>query len=83
MNEIAIHMKLFGTFRKFGDVLDFTVPAGSTASFVKKMMSNILSGGESSLVFDSVLADDNAVLPDTHVFKTDARLSILPPVCGG
>lgn len=76
-------MKLFGAFRKFGDALNFTVPAGSTGAVVKKTLSSLLSGNEASLVFDSVLADDSAVLTDGHVFQADAKLCILPPVCGG
>ena len=83
MREIAIHIKLFGAFRKFGDALDFSAPAGSTAAAVKKILSGLLKGSESMLVFDSVLADDAAILPDSHVFESDSRLSILPPVCGG
>ncbi len=83
MTDISIHMKLFGAFRKFGDALDFSVPAGSTGAVIKKALSTLLKGSEASLVFDSVLANDNAILPDNHVFKSDVRLSILPPVCGG
>lgn len=83
MNAITIHMKLFGAFRKFGDALDFTVPVGSTVEVVKKTMSSLLSGNEASLVFDSVLANDSAILTDNHIFNANAKLCILPPVCGG
>lgn len=83
MSEIAIHIKLFGSFRKFGDTLDFFVPVGSTAGAIKKTLSGLLNGSESMLVFDSVLANDKAILRDNHVFESDAQLSILPPVCGG
>ena len=83
MTEIAIHIKLFGAFRKFGDALHFSVPAGSTVATIKKVMSEFIKGKESTLVFDSVLANDNAVLPDNYIFEADAKLCILPPVCGG
>ena len=83
MTEIAIHIKLFGAFRKFGDALDFSVPAGSTVATIKKAMSEFIKGKESMLIFDSVLANDNVILQDNHIFETNAKLCILPPVCGG
>ncbi|MBP7722542.1 MAG: hypothetical protein KA155_08405 [Alphaproteobacteria bacterium] len=83
MKEIAIHIKLFGAFRKFGEALNFSVPSGSSGAAIKKAISGLLKGNEAALVFDSVLANDNAILPDSHIFESDSRLSILPPVCGG
>lgn len=83
MTEISIHIKLFGAFRKFGGALDFCVPAGSTVATIKKVMSGLIKGPESTLVFDSVLADDDVILQDNHIFETNVKLCILPPVCGG
>lgn len=81
MNTITIHMKFFGGFRKFGEGLDFTVPAGSTIAAVKTTLQEQLDGY--GLVSDSVLANDNTILRDGDILKSDAELSILPPVCGG
>lgn len=81
MSTIAIHMKLFGGFRKFGESLDFFVPTGSTVEAIKVALQEKLNGD--SLVLDSVLANDNAILRDSDVLESDAQLSILPPVCGG
>ena len=39
MSTITIHIKFFGGFRKFGEYLDFTVPAGSTIAAVKSNTS--------------------------------------------
>lgn len=83
MKQIAIDIKLFGAFRKFGKTLALKVPSGSSAGFVKEALSRMLKGGEAALVFDSALADDKKILPDDHILETDAALSILPPVCGG
>lgn len=81
MNTIAVHIKLFGAFRKFGESLDFCLPAGSTIATVKAALRQKLNG--EGLVSDSVLANDNAILRDHEVLDKDAELSILPPVCGG
>lgn len=81
MGEITIHMKFFGAFRKFGDGLDFSVPAGSTIAAVKTALQKKLNG--EGLVLDSALANNNSILRDSDVLSEDAELSILPPVCGG
>ena len=78
---IQIHIKLFGAFRKFGESIDFCLPAGSTIASVKTALQQKLNG--EGLVSDSVLANDNAILRDSDVLNSDADLSILPPVCGG
>ena len=81
MSDITIHMKFFGAFRKFGESLDFAVPAGSNVTAIKNILQEKLKGD--GLVLDSVLANDNAILRDEDVLNGDAALSILPPVCGG
>ena len=81
MNDITIHMKLFGGFRKFGESLDFSVPAGSTVVAIKATLQEKLNGDR--LVLDSVLANDSNILRDNDILSSDTELSILPPVCGG
>ena len=81
MSSIAIRIRFFGVFRKFGESLDFSVPAGSTISAVKAVLQEKLDGY--GLVSDSVLANDNAILRDGDILEGDAELSVLPPVCGG
>lgn len=78
---IAVNVKFFGAFRKFGQGLKLSVPAGSTVATIKKSLQERLDGY--GLVSDSVLADDNTILRDGDVIEQDAELSILPPVCGG
>ncbi len=79
MNKITLEIKLYGAFRKFGDSIKISVPKDSDMERVKSVLSKNLS----ELVNDSVLANDNEILPKTYVFKQDMMLSILPPVCGG
>lgn len=80
MADITIHMKFFGVLRKFGEGLDFSMPAGSKVSAVREVLQNKL--GE-ALVSDCAFADENSILRDSDILKADAKLSILPPVCGG
>lgn len=79
MPEITIQIQFYGAFRKFGASQSITLASGSTATQVKQALSKTLG----ALVHDSVLANDNTVLPNSYVFEEDATLSILPPVCGG
>lgn len=81
MSDITIHMKFFGSFRKFGESIQFSVPTGSNIAAIKIALQDKLNGD--GLVLDSALANDNAILQDADVLNNDAELCILPPVCGG
>jgi len=83
MSEITITMRLFGAFRQYGETVDITIRSGSSAAAVKKALGNVLGAQALPLIEDSVLANDNTVLPGDYVFDEDTKLSILPPVCGG
>lgn len=79
MPDITIQIQFYGAFRKFGASQNITLASGSNVTQVKQALSETLG----ALVHDSVLANDNAVLPNSYVFEEDAILCILPPVCGG
>ena len=81
MSNIVVKIKMFGSFRKFGDVIDFSIPSGSNVALIKNTLQEKLDG--EGLVMDSVLANSNKILRDSEVIDCDAELSILPPVCGG
>lgn len=81
MNDIKIHIKFFGYFRKFGDGLDLSVPTESTIEKIKSIIQHKLDGEK--LVLDSVLANSTDILQDDYILDQDIELSILPPVCGG
>ncbi|PJB72771.1 MAG: hypothetical protein CO093_02235 [Alphaproteobacteria bacterium CG_4_9_14_3_um_filter_47_13] len=82
-NEITITMKLFGAFRPYGDTVEFQICAGSCARTVKNALGNVLGEQAHPLIADSVIANNETILPDDYVIGDDAQLSILPPVCGG
>lgn len=83
MSNIAINIKFFAGFRKFGDSIDFTVPSGSSILIIKEALAQALDGQDKLLIEASVLANDNTILQDNVLINKDAQLSILPPVCGG
>lgn len=83
MNPITITIKLFGVFRCYGSAVVLELPANSSAAAVKQALSEVLDAPEKALVADAVLAYDNSILPDTHIFNETCQLAILPPVCGG
>lgn len=80
---IAINMKLFGAFRKYGDKIIFTVPSGASVRDVKERLARELKGADPALINDSAIANDNEVIGADFVFTKDCDLAILPPVCGG
>lgn len=83
MSDINIRVKYFGAFRKYGTAIDVVLKQGASVAMVKEALCTALGEGQNSLIYDSVLANDADILPEAHIFETDCKLSILPPVCGG
>ncbi len=79
MSSITLEIKLYGAFRKQGESVTIAVPCGSDMAQVKEILAESLG----ALVQDSVLANDDKILPNSYIFEQDAVISILPPVCGG
>lgn len=80
---ITVSVKLYGAFRKYGEKIELSVTEGSPVSAVKKALAAQLGNESMPLIGDSVLANDEAILPPDYVLDKDGSLSILPPVCGG
>lgn len=76
-------MRLYGGFRKYRDNVEFSVPVGTPVSDVKEALCQTLGPQSRELIMDSVVANDQTILPQGYVIEGDMRLSILPPVCGG
>lgn len=83
MDTVSIRIKYFGAFRKLGRDITLDMPVGASVSQIKTALSENIKGKESLLVFDSVLGNDDAILPDSYQCNTNCELAILPPVCGG
>lgn len=83
MSTISIPIKCFGVFRKFGESLNVDIAPGSSILEVKQALIQKLGQDQKALVEDSVLANDNEILPNAYILKEENALSILPPVCGG
>lgn len=83
MSTIEITMRLFGAFRKYGEIAHFFVPSGSSVLDIKKALVKKLELDDPALVHDSAIANDNEIIGGDAVFTQDAHLAILPPVCGG
>ncbi|MCB1580487.1 MAG: MoaD/ThiS family protein [Rhodospirillales bacterium] len=83
MNTISLSVKCFGVFRKFGESLNVDIAEGSSVLEVKQALIQKLGQTQKALVEDSVLANDNEILPNAYILKDETALSILPPVCGG
>lgn len=83
MKQINIHVKFYGMFRRFGDAVTVKVDPGTDMIGIKNALMAALGEEYYLLVGDSVLADDDQILPENYVLTKDGVLSILPPVCGG
>jgi molybdopterin converting factor small subunit len=83
MSNLTLTIQCFGAFRQFGECLSMEVNDGVSISQLKEALIQQLGDEHKLLVRESVLANDNDVLPNTYIIKEDTPLSILPPVCGG
>jgi molybdopterin converting factor small subunit len=83
MKTITVSIRLFGAFRKYGEVAVLEAPAGVGIDELKELLSKWIGGMEASLVADSVFANEKEVLAAGAVIEKDANLAVLPPVCGG
>jgi molybdopterin converting factor small subunit len=80
---ITFPIKCFGVFRQFGDKLCVAVNPGSSVLQIKAALVQQLGQQHKTLVEESVLANDNAILQNSYILQEETSLSILPPVCGG
>lgn len=80
---LTFSIKCFGVFRQFGDKLCVAVDPGSSVLKIKAALVQQLGEQHKTLVDESVLANDNAILPNAYILQEETPLSILPPVCGG
>ena len=83
MKTITVSIRLFGAFRKYGEVAVLEAPTGVGIDELKDLLSNWIGGMEAPLVADSVFANEKEVLAAGAVIEKDANLAVLPPVCGG
>jgi len=90
LNNITISIHLFGAFRIFltDTPIVIQVPSGATLADVKNAIGKALvqicpTFDKYALINESALADETQVLQDDTTFTQDAKLAILPPVCGG
>lgn len=80
---VTLSIQCFGVFRKFGDCLCVTVNTNASVLQIKKAIEDVIGEEHQALIAESVLANDNAILPNAYVLDDETMLSILPPVCGG
>lgn len=83
MNTVVLSIKCFGIFRQFGDQLSISIESGSSVQQIKESLMRQLGAQHQTLIEESVLANDNDILPGTYILQEETALSILPPVCGG
>ncbi len=83
MSMMTLPIKCFGVFRKFGESLNVDIAVGSSVLEVNQALIQKLGQDQKVLVEESVLANDNEILPNVYILKEETTLSILPPVCGG
>ena len=83
MKNVTVKMRLYGAFRKYDDSVQLSVPLGSPVTAVQDALCQALGPQSRDLVMDSVIANDQTILPPGFIIDADSSLSILPPVCGG
>lgn len=83
MSTLLVSIKNFGIFRTFGDSFAIRISTGSSIQQLKDALIQQIGEQHMTLVTESVLANDETILPNHHILEKKSTLSILPPVCGG
>ena len=83
MSTMTLPIQCFGVFRQFGNEFCVTVEVGASILHIKEALVLKLGVEHEALIKDSVLANENEILPNAYILKTETTLSVLPPVCGG
>ena len=83
MSDLTITIRLFGAFRKYGEEMELSVPAGSSVKDVKIKLAEKIDEADRPLIDESAIANDDEIMVAETVFTRDSQLAILPPVCGG
>ncbi len=85
-----MEIQLFGAFRDFDALglvtLKLSEPQtlDQIRSLIVEKFSNLRSKSDlQKLLADSAFATDTEVLPPEAIVLPDARIALLPPVCGG
>jgi molybdopterin converting factor small subunit len=82
-DQMAINVRFYGSFRRYGDKTTLHVPKNSDLSVIRRLLTERLGEKEKALIYDSAFANDDRILSEGDTVHQDATLSILPPVCGG
>lgn len=81
---MQITILFYGAFRRFGSSVILDTPKTTpTVNDLRPLLVRELGKANEALVYDSVFANDIAILDDSTIITTACSLSVLPPVCGG
>ena len=83
VSDLTLSIQCFGIFRTLGDFLNITVEAGASVCQVKAALVQKLGETYHTVVAQSVLANEQTILPGHYVFQREEAIFIFPPVCGG
>lgn len=85
-----IKVRCFGAFRKYvpSGSLEIEVTEQDLVSDFKVKLSKAIESinqnfSDSQLIHESVVANQNEVLPLNYLLEKETEVAILPPVCGG
>lgn len=90
VSAMVAQIHLFGALRKFGSegvlTLEFNEPC--SVREIRELLKEKLAREfplefQGALIDRAALANDKRVLAEDEQIKETARLSLLPPVCGG
>jgi molybdopterin converting factor small subunit len=81
---VKVRVELYGRLRdaSLGPVVTLDLPENAKAKNIILALKSVL-GRRAALVDGCVVASHSAVLASNDVLPKNARLAVLPPVCGG
>jgi molybdopterin converting factor small subunit len=81
--EILVRVKLFGTFRSYGEYLDFTLQESSCVKDLKQAMKDKVEEKDFPILESSAFSDDKQILQEDSLLDGLNEVAILPPISGG
>ena len=73
----------YGAFRRLGASVVLNAEKMVKVGDLRPLLVEHIGKENKALVYDSVFANDTAILDEGTMITADCTLSILPPVCGG
>lgn len=79
---IELKVRLFGAMRRYGTEAKIEVSEPVSPLVLRKKLGEKF-GWDQTLLSESAIANESAILAETALIDRSCTVAVLPPVCGG